>query len=158
MAAFIEQIVPYYWLVCSGVIVCNLYIRAPWSTTFSLLVWVVLGVCMDMLMPVIMALDITLARQLWYWCWIIIYCTIVLVIIIAHQQRGESPTLLCRTVCHSAFAMMVLQMLRYLDRMIIKTDILHSVYQFGVPAINFAVAVAALYWLGRTVNITKGNK
>lgn len=157
MTAFIEQVVPYYWLVCSGIIICGLLIRAPWSATFSLLVWVILGICMDMLMPVIMALDTTLARQLWYWCWIIIYCTIVLVITAAHQQRGELPSQLCRTICRSAFAMMALQLLRYLDRMIIKTDALHTVYQFGVPAINFAVAVAALYWLGQTLNIKKGN-
>lgn len=157
MAAFIEQIVPYYWLVCGGIVLCGRVLGVQWSATFSLLVWVILGICMDMLIPVIMALDTTLARQLWYWCWITIYSTIVLVISVAHQQRGELPSQLCRTICHSAFAMMLLQLARYLDRMIIKTDVLHSVYQFGVPAINFAVAIAALYWLGRTLNQKKGN-
>lgn len=86
-------------------------------------------------------------RLIWYWTWAIIYAANLTAIYIYHRNQKIYLGRLGMNVAFAYSAAVFLQLTRYNDRL--SSDVLGTIYTFGVQSINIAVAsmlCAPLLW------------
>lgn len=157
MAAFITWLEPRFWIACLVWLVIAFWRNAPRSGRSAMTMWVVMGVAMDSLIPLLHFLDESLQRHLWYLCWMVINSLTVIAIGAWHLQHHLQPDHLAKTVSYTALAMIAVQLTRYTDRMAVQTDLLGPVYQVLVPAMNIGVLLYAIGWLYRELKHEEAN-
>lgn len=148
MGSFITSAANYFWLFCILALMLAMILPAGKSSKFTLLIWVISGLVMDKLAPMIMQLsDQNLVRNLWYLAWVFINMISLATIVIIHTSNKWVVEPLARYIALCIFTIVVLQAARYFDRVIFQTDLLGGIYKYGVPAINIAVVAAVGLWL-----------
>lgn len=148
MGAFITNVATYFWLFCAIALIIALLLQAGKSSKFTLLIWIIAGLMMDKLAVILAQMsDQNLARQLWYLTWVTMNLLALFIITISHSTYKWQLEPLAKYIALCIVAIVLLQASRYVDRFILRTDLLGTVYTFGVPAINIAVVVAVSIWL-----------
>ncbi|MEE2023298.1 MULTISPECIES: hypothetical protein [Alkalimonas] len=148
MGSFITGAASYFWLFCVISLILAMFLTAGKSSRFTLLIWVIAVLVMDKLAPMILQMsDQYLARNLWYLTWIVIDTIALAVIVITHSSNKWVVEPLTKYIALCMVASASLQAARYFDRIIFQTDLLASIYKYGVPAINIAVVLAVGLWI-----------
>lgn len=97
---------------------------------------------------------------IWYGAWSVVDVFCVWCIYKLHALYHLNASKLARYIMVCLLTLCALQIVRYVDRIILETDLLTDIYRFGVVAINISVAPIALLWLltGVTIALKKTEK
>ena len=67
------------------------------------------------------------------------------------NKMNLTRDLICNFILFTYLVLGILQVLRYLDRIIIQTDVLGVLYKNLIPSLNLAVSTAAIFYLIKVV-------
>ncbi|UML92124.1 hypothetical protein [Shewanella xiamenensis] len=158
MGSFILNLAPYFWMVCFFTLLAGLLTRLDKSSLITLTIWLVSGLLMDKIAPLLMEVeDKRIARTLWYLTWVVIDIACIALILLTHKQFQLAVSKFTLMVSTTYLALMIVQGARYIDRMVLKTDLLSTFYMYAVPVLNIGVMVFGLVWLLKNLHQSKGN-
>lgn len=89
------------------------------------------------------------AVAIWALGWMTCDLLVILIIRITHIRFKLNTSNAAYFVSSSKVALMSLQLIRYVDDQLLKTDFIPSMYQYGVPAINLGVGFVLSFLLMR---------
>lgn len=160
MGSFIISVAEYLWIACLLTLVISVFIPVVQSSRATAIIWVVMGLIMDRVAPELMALstwDVEIARHAWYLAWVVFNTLTVLLIFYVHKRFAWQYSKLSQYITLCCVVMVILQTARLMDRLLFNTDVLPSIYKYGVPSINIAVASAIVLWLiSSMITLKKG--
>lgn len=154
MGDWILSISSYLWVVSILALMAAFFVPTDKSSRFSAAVWIVMGLIMDRAAPLLTSLsdwDEEFARVAWYSVWAMFNTVTILIIWTWHQRSQWQLSLLSKYISVCCVAMVSLQALRQMDRVLFETNMLGAMYKFGVPAINIAVIGAIVIWAVKSV-------
>lgn len=76
----------------------------------------------------------------WLMTWICIDLFVVYMLQKAHEWLNLSKGIELQIIQGAFIAFMVLHLIHFIDRMLIRSDVLGLCYQFGIPLLNFSIA------------------
>jgi len=139
----------YFWAISLLAVASTLFVQVDASGRFSAVLWVIMGLAMDRIAlywPALSTWHPEFAAASWYLIWCIFNTATVILIVYYHRANDLKAATLTKYIALSCMAMVFLQALRLLDRLVAQTNLLESIYRFGVPAINIAVIGAIVIW------------
>ena len=142
MGSFIISVAEYLWVACLLALVISIFVPATQSSRITATIWVVMGLIMDRVAPELMALSAwneEIARHTWYLVWVIFNTLTVFLIFYVHKHFAWQYSKLSQYITFCCVSMVILQTARLMDRLLFKTDVLHSVYTYAVPSINLSL-------------------
>lgn len=154
MGNWILTISSYLWIASVLALIVAFLIPTDKSSRFSAAVWIFIGLVMDRLTPYLLSLsewDQEYARFAWYTTWSAFNTLTILIIWVWHQKAQWQLSSLTKFIGASCLAMVCLQTLRLMDRLLFNTNLLAEVYKFGVPTLNIAVIGAIFIWAASSV-------
>lgn len=152
MGSFITDFVSNVWIATIFMIVAGIFIRADKSSLISLTVWTFAQLLMVRIAVDINAVeDIETKRHLWYTTWIVFDAISIWLLLLIHQKLGIARSKLSTFIAVSFFSLLIIQAGRYIDRLVLDTNILGGLYKYCVPAIEVSVSLMALFWLYTTI-------
>lgn len=80
----------------------------------------------------------------WTGTWLACYLIMVLAITQLHVRSNISKTRGTQRVLWFLCALSGLQIMRYLSSITIQSEIIHNVYQYGIPALNICIGMSLL--------------
>lgn len=120
------------------------------SSVVALLIVVVLGGLMRQYAPHLYAITDpeyqAWVRFAWYMGFTAIYAFGMFILTKVHLTFMLRFSFMAKTVLFGYFVAGQLQLFRYAERAIGKTDYLQQVYQVGIPTINIGIAITALFF------------
>lgn len=156
MLVTIQSFIPYYWAVFLLIALASKLFKLCWSTSNSLVIWAIFGMSMELLAPLIKQLNSELSIHIWYGAWIFLYGFSLVSIVFIHDRNKKDLSRVSIILCCYALAMMFLQIFRYAERFILETNSFQWLYQYGVPAINYAVLAVVVTWFFSVVMKKEG--
>lgn len=160
MGHFIISLAEYLWIACLLSLVISVFVPVVQSSRAAAVTWVIMGLMMDKVAPELMALSAwsaEIARHAWYLSWVMLNTITVLIIFGMHKRFAWQYSKLSQYITLSCVSMVILQTARLMDRLLFNTDVLPSVYKYGVPSINISVASAIVIWLiSSVINMRRG--
>jgi hypothetical protein len=156
---FFITIAPHFWLACFAILLVGLFTKADKSAFIALTVWIVTGLLMDKIAPEIKAItDKRLARHLWYLTFVVINFASIGIILLTHRRFRLKASTLTLFISTTYVGFVVVHGLRFVDRMVLKTDMLETFYRYTIPTLNIAVILMALLWLSGRFERSNSNK
>jgi hypothetical protein len=155
---FIISVAEYIWIACLLTLVLSLFIPVTQSSRATAIIWVVMGLIMDRVAPELMALsawNAEIARHVWYLTWVVFDTLTVFLIFYVHQRFTWQYSKLSQYITLCCVVLAILQTARFMDRVLFKTELLTSIYKYGVPSINIAVGAAIVLWLVSSMTTMK---
>lgn len=150
LGSFIISVAEYLWVICLFALVISLFVPVVQPSRASAVIWVVMGLIMDRVAPELMALSTQtpeIARHVWYLAWVVFNTFTVILIFYVHNRFKWQYSKLSQYITLCCVIMVILQTARFIDRILLETDALPSVYKYGVPSLNIAVVSAIVLWL-----------
>ena len=161
MGSFIISVAEYLWVVCLFALVTSLFVPVVQSSRATAVIWVVIGLIMDRVAPELMALSTRtpeIARHVWYLAWVVFNTFTVILIFYVHNRFKWQYSKLSQYITLCCVIMVILQTARFMDRVLFKTELLTSIYKYGVPSLNIAVVSAIVLWLvSSMITMKKGS-
>lgn len=139
-----------FWFFTVVLLITSLLLRLDSSSLISLAIWVIANLAMLQIQSEIMSLSSSIGgsgRGIWYLTWASIDALAIWCIYIMHARNYLLSSKLTNFIVFAFFSLCLLQCLRYIDRSLLETDILASVYKYGIIAINISVVPVTAIWL-----------
>jgi len=148
--SLVYEIANYLWIATILVIIAGVYFKANSSTLISLTLWLIIDLIAYQVAPKITAMDGDIKLHVWYTTWIAFDAIGIWLLLLLHTKLRIAISKLSLFTAISFFALLLLQAARYIDRIVLETNMLAELYKFCIPAIQFTVPVMAVVWLCNT--------
>jgi hypothetical protein len=139
-----------------------LKLRGYNSIGISLSAWVFGNLMMEFIADGYLALSLVndasrlWVRHAWYVTWIVSYCIMLRFIGDMHRARQVEPGIQCKLIAAVILILAILQLVRYIDRLIFETDVLGAVYKWSVLSLNMlpfmSISIKTLHsWMKKEI-------
>lgn len=134
------------------------------SNNIALAVWVCSNYLMERWAQIMLEMaktDAVLVRQLWYSSFITVDVIAIAAIYMIHIKMKIEFTRFSEMVCASFFFMACLQLMRYVDRMVLDADITTNIYKYGILTFSMTpmflmvliLSAAAIEYLRKRISV-----